>query len=390
MAVDLLIIGAGPYGLAVASLAKHRDISYRLYGKPMDFWKSHMPRGMFLRSGIQWHMDPLQLHTLEQFLHEKNLRRDEVEPIPVEIFQAYGDWFQQQSGVVAENILVSEINRRGELFEMTLENGETVLAKRVVVAPGFRYFKNEPEELTRGLIEHRYSHTSDFNDLRALSDKACLILGGRQSAFETAALLRENGARSIDLVYRHATPQFAVSDWTWIDPLLDEAGRTPGWFSHLPREQQEDIRRRFWVEGRIKLEPWLGPRIAFENVKLHPQTSLLSWSLSQDHLTARLSDGEAIKVDQVILATGFKVDVRQLSFLSKETILPLLRSVDGYPSLDENFQSTIPGLYFTGLIASRDFGPFFGFVRACPLSAQYIVTGVERSIRQERRVPQHG
>ena len=46
---------------------------------------------------------------------------------------------------------------------------------------------------------------------------------------------------------------------------------------------------------------------------------------------------------------------------------------DGFPELDEAFGTTLPGLYVTGFSATRDFGPFFGFVRGCPAAATLIV-----------------
>jgi cation diffusion facilitator CzcD-associated flavoprotein CzcO len=46
----LLVVGAGPFGLAVVAYAKHYDIDFLMLGKPMGFWKSNMPEGMLLRS----------------------------------------------------------------------------------------------------------------------------------------------------------------------------------------------------------------------------------------------------------------------------------------------------------------------------------------------------
>ncbi len=66
--VRLLIIGAGPYGLAMAAYAKSRGIEFIIIGRPMDFWKSNMPAGMFLRSDCDWHIDPLDVHTVYDFL----------------------------------------------------------------------------------------------------------------------------------------------------------------------------------------------------------------------------------------------------------------------------------------------------------------------------------
>jgi hypothetical protein len=46
---------------------------------------------------------------------------------------------------------------------------------------------------------------------------------------------------------------------------------------------------------------------------------------------------------------------------------------DGFPVLDESFGTSVTSLYVTGFSASRDFGPFFGFVKAAPAAATLIV-----------------
>ncbi len=375
----LLVIGAGPYGLAIAALAKHHEMDFQIHGKPLAFWKVHMPVGMHLRSEAGWHMDPLETNTLVHFLAERALTPKEVEPIPIDLFLEYGEWFLKKTGVHPNPALVSQLSHRGDHFEALLEGGETVIARSAVVAPGFRFFKNVPDEIVHDLPADRYCHTSDFHEFEGFKGSRCLIIGGRQSAFETAALLRENGAQSVDLVYRHATPMFTPSDWSWIDPLLTKAQEVRGWFRNLSEEEKLDIQQRFWMAGRFQLEPWLSPRIEHPNVQLHPQTTVLEWTWTNGStLAARVSNGEIIETDRVILATGYKVDVRRMDFLSKETILDRLKIHDGYPALDEDFQSNIPGLYFTGLLAANDFGPFFGFIRACPFSARVIVRHLQR------------
>jgi cation diffusion facilitator CzcD-associated flavoprotein CzcO len=59
---DLLIIGAGPFGLAAAAQASHLGIQHVVVGRPMEFWRKNMPAGMYLRSACDWHLDPTNVH----------------------------------------------------------------------------------------------------------------------------------------------------------------------------------------------------------------------------------------------------------------------------------------------------------------------------------------
>ena len=47
---EVVVIGAGPYGLSAAAHLKSTGVSVRVFGKPMDFWATKMPAGMLLRS----------------------------------------------------------------------------------------------------------------------------------------------------------------------------------------------------------------------------------------------------------------------------------------------------------------------------------------------------
>jgi hypothetical protein len=104
----------------------------------------------------------------------------------------------------------------------------------------------------------------------------------------------------------------------------------------------------------------------------------------------RLSGGASIEVDHIIFATGYQVDIQKVPYLSKTTILPRIKTSDGYPALDEYFQTTVPGLYITGVAAIHDFGPVYAFVRGCPSSAKIIgdhilsqlSQGITRRIRE--------
>ena len=83
---QLLVIGAGPYALSTAAFARRHGIETVVLGSPMSFWREHMPAGMFLRSGPDWHLDAAGVHTLEAYLQEQSIAPGDVDPIPVGVF----------------------------------------------------------------------------------------------------------------------------------------------------------------------------------------------------------------------------------------------------------------------------------------------------------------
>jgi cation diffusion facilitator CzcD-associated flavoprotein CzcO len=372
---DLLIIGAGPFGLSMAADAVHRSLNHRLIGKPMEFWKSNMPKGMYLRSSYDWHLDPAAIHTIESFLKNQGLTAADVEPLSLEFYLRYAHWFQQQKGIEPLPLYVRrlEYSARTARFHALSEDDSSIIAKNVVIAVGFKYFKHLPAELARVVPKGRLSHTSDLVDFKPLCAKRCLIIGGRQSAFEWASLIHEAGAAAVHVCHRHDSPAFKVSDWSWVGSLVMKTAEDTAWFRKLPAAKQEEIYRRLWAEGRLKVEPWLEQRIATDGVKLWPRTQLVRCIEQPDGaLAATLDNGETLIVDQVIAATGFKVDIARVPFLAAGNLLERLATGNGFPQLDEHFQTNVPGLFMTSMPAVQDFGPFWGFTIAAPVSAQII------------------
>jgi len=372
-ASELLVIGAGPYGLATAAYAQARGLDCRIVGEPMQFWREHMPRGMLLRSGSDWQLDALEQHTFEAFLAARDLDPAAVLPIAVELYIEYAAWFQQQRELAVDPTLVTALRQVHGGYVAEMADGRRIEARNVAVATGISRFGCVPPEVVRDLPASRYAHTCDCVDFAPLRGKRCLIIGGRQSAFEWAALMHEAGAAAIHLVYRHPTPRFVPSDWSWIDALLDETLRTPGWWRGLPTPRQEEIAGRFWAEGRLKLEPWLPPRLASDRVTCWPERQVRSCAeTAGGEIAVLLDDGSELRVDQILLATGYRVDATRLPFLA-DSLLTRLHLADGAPALDAHCQANLPGLFFPGMTAVPDFGPFFGFVRGCPVAARLIV-----------------
>lgn len=375
--MKLLVIGAGPYGLAVAAHARRHGMDVAVHGRTMDFWRSNMPDGMLLRSGVDWHLDAAGEHTFTAYLADRGIPAAEVTPIPVRTFIDYGDWFAGAAGIAPNGALVRSLAAEGpdgSGFRATLDSGEVVTADAVVAAPGIRQFTVIPPWVPATLPPDRWVHTCDLARLDAVKGLRCVIIGGRQSAHETAALLAEAGAADVQVVHRHPSPALTAADWRFVEPSIANAATIPGWFRGLPEPERHALEQRFWAEGRLKVEPWLADRLASPAVRRRPDTEVVDCSDAPEGVRVTLSDGEQLVADLLVLATGYRADLAAVPYLA-----PLLDRIDvrdGYPDLDEHMQSTVPGLYLTGFLATRDFGPFFGFVRGCPVAAQIIVDGL--------------
>jgi len=356
----------------MAAYAQHRGLDHLIVGEPMDLWKSNMPQEMILRSHVDWHLDPLETHSIERYLAVRDLRREAVEPLSRDFYLEYADWFRSEKGIDPLRAEVTRLDRHNGTFDARLSNGESIRAKGVVLAIGFRYFKNIPAELAALLPADSYSHTCDLVEFEQLRNKRCLIVGGRQSAFEWAALLAEHGAAAVHVSHRHPTPLFQDSEWGWINEAMDRFVDEPDWYRDLSGKEKQRVQAKF-AEARIKLEPWLWPRINRDNVKLWPETLVTACSATTNgELGVQLDNGQHLTVDHVVLATGYKVNMNQVPFVAAGNISATLELDGGFPVLDNQLQSSIPGLFITSLPATQDFGPFFAFTVAVKVSAQVI------------------
>ena len=369
--VQLLVIGAGPYALSIAALARERGIGSVVLGRPMGFWRDNMPGGMFLRSGPDWHLDGAAVHTLEAYLEDRGIRPGEVDPIPVGVFLDYAAWFERAKGIEVREEFVDTLVKADGRFEATLRSGERIRADAVVAAPGIRHYASVPgwaSSLPPGLA----AHTCDLVRFDDMAGARVLIIGGRQSAYEWAALIREHGAARIDIVHRHDIPRFERVSWKFVDAHVEQTLAVRGYWRNLPKSGQDAIARRFWEVGRLTLEYWLTPRLARDGIHRWPGTEVVEVTpAGDDELRVLLSNGTALAVDRVVFGSGYRAELTKVPYLAG--VLKHVTVSNGFPVLDEAFQTSLDGLYVTGFSATQDFGPFFGFVKGSPAAATLIV-----------------
>jgi hypothetical protein len=124
--------------------------------------------------------------------------------------------------------------------------------------------------------------------------------------------------------------------------------------------------------GRLTLEYWLTPRLAWDGIHRWPGTEVVEVTpVGDDELRVLLSDGTGLAVDRVVFGSGYRAELTKVPYLAG--VLKHVKVSSSFPVLDEAFQTSLDGLYVTGFSATQDFGPFFGFVKGSPAAATLIV-----------------
>jgi len=390
----MVIIGAGPYGLSVAAHLRGQGVPVRVFGDVMSSWRLHMPAGMCLKStpAASSLSAPAPGYTLADYCVASGIRPlTGTQIVPADLFIAYGEWFQRQLVPDVEPLLVERLERAdGHGFTLHLSDGTDLAANGVVVASGVTGYAYTPPELAAAAgpdgpsATALVSHSSQHNDLSVFANRDVAVIGAGQSALETAALLHENGAHAQVLVrgtVRWGLPP--VPPKTGLLGMLPQPNSPlgPTWriypFSHAPqmfRYLPADTRLRL---VRQVLGPlgawWLRERVdgSLPVLEEHRVTSARGDS-GKVVLNVESPEGSReLRVDHVLAATGYRVDLARLDYLDS-TLRDELRKVSGWPHLTGSFESSVPGLFFTGQAAAETFGPVMRFACGAGFAARRI------------------
>jgi hypothetical protein len=395
----VVVIGAGPYGLAVAAHLRERGVGVRAFGETMSSWRARMPVGMFLKSTPSAStiassrpgntlLDYCAAVGIEPYVGHR--------PIAVDDFIGYGDWFQSRMVPELEVKQVVRVTPSAGGFDVALDSGEELDARAVVVASGFVQFAYVPAELAPispdgPSATGALSHSGQLHDLSSFAGRSVAVIGAGQSALETAALLHEAGADVRVLVRRDRVifgePPADLEyqgRGTWLKP---ESHLGPGWshftLSQLPGSVRYlPLRQRLWLVANI-LGPsgawWLRDRVS-GRFPVDVGERVVGASNDAGRVVLKLSGPGGVHelgVDHVVAATGYHVSLHRLAFLPPE-LLARIDTLAGWPRLGPSFTSSVPELYFAGLAAAATFGPLMRFVAGSQFAARRIVAALAR------------
>lgn len=371
---DVLIIGAGPYGLSISAHLRALEVNHLIVGAPMDSFRIYSPAGRVMKSEpyASAFAAPRPGYDVRAFSEERGIEyKDRVVELSLERFLDYADWYTDKLVPDIRQDVVTAVTRSGDGFQADFAGGDSVRARRVIVATGLRPYRYLPDELS-SLPADLITHASDHHELEQFSGQNVVVLGAGQSALETAALLHEQGTQ-----VRLFTRTQKV-DWNAPNPeRVSRLGRvrwpvtqlcegwyckfynTPAAFRMLPAERRVDKARTvlgpsgaWWLKDRVDgiVETLTGYRLQ----KADP---------SGDGIRLFFNGAKELVVDadHVIAGTGFRVDVNRLEFLSAG-LRSEIAVFGNYPVLSRVGESSVRNLYFVGAPAAANIGPSMRFI----------------------------
>jgi pyruvate/2-oxoglutarate dehydrogenase complex dihydrolipoamide dehydrogenase (E3) component len=386
---EVAIVGSGPNGLSVAAHLRALGVDCRIFGPPMKFWRD-MPRGINLKSfayATNVYVPRAQSRgtSFPEWSRARGL--EDFEPCTMESFANYGLWMAERFVPGLEPTEVTGVSASpGGGFLVSLGNGESLRAGRVVCATGLSHLANMPEPL-RGLPEGLAIHTAELSDYSRFRGRNVAVLGAGASAIEAGALIHEAGGTAQILVRErevvfHTRLDVRRSLYERLRKPLSVIG--PGKKNRLfeefpfalyfvPRSRRVPFVKKYlgaaapwWITDRV------------QGVPISLRTSVVAAEPRGSGVRLQLREGDrsrVLDVDHVIAGTGFVSDLDRLVYL-EDSLRARIRRLEQAPDVSMYFESSVRGLYFMGPIVTLSFGPVFRFVcgakYAAPTIAQHI------------------
>ena len=367
---EVVVIGAGPAGLAAAGALRHHGITAVVLERDSI--------------GASWrrHYDRLHLHTVRWLSHLPGYK------LP----RRYGNWVARDDVVeyledyvrahnldVRTGVEVERLERDGSDWIVSTNNG-TLAAPRVVIATGYNKHQHLPEWPGVDSYSGHLIHSGDYKNADRYVGKAVLVVGTGNSGAEICVDLVESGAKHVQMSVR--TPPTV---------LLRDTNGVPGQalgvvFRHLPVPLMDRLWPVIQKTAVGDLSDYglpLPPPGAYSKYLRDDVTPILDVGLVPllkqgkveivaavegfDGDDVLLADGARIQPDAVIAGTGFRRGleplVAGLSLLEPEKGRPIVHGAETHPSA--------PGLHFIGYT-----NPISGMFREIAIDARRIARTV--------------
>lgn len=352
MQTKILIIGAGPYGVAIGLELQRLNIPFIVAGQPFSLWFNHTLDNMAIRS--DWHSSEIFTHDRRfdvlQYIRQQypdDWQQLTSDRLPVGIFRNYLRHVLTQLPFEIHNELVENVEQTEQGFSSTLQSGATIESEAVIVATGIERHRYLPQSLAQ-LDSSKVLHGWHANSYSSWGGKKLLVVGAGQSAAEAVVLLKKRNR--VTWVARQA-PIYYSEPLDLPVPIFNFVLKVSPWFYYLPRTLKKIFGKKYVIPT---ITPDLRPELESPEV-----TALVE---DVDHMGLEMRAGKIYSsslnayFDAVVAATGYRYNIDNLTFLDSG-LRSQVQHREGTPDIDNQFRTSVPNLFMVGGMAEPSYGP---------------------------------
>ena len=397
---DIAIIGAGPQALTLVThiLQKKKKLRDRIQVfDPSGTWMTQWHQQFAdleidqLRSPAVHHPDP-NPHALRTFAQGRDLELHPPYDRPgTRLFQEFCNaivhrWQLHDRIVRAQVTRLEPLQKKPSRFRLTLNTGETILARRVVLATGGGrpQIPDWVQRVATGYPAERLCHASQVKlpSLTSLSGETVLIVGNGLTSGHLAVGAVKRGAKVLMMARRTFQEKLFDTDPGWLGPkylkgfraepdmharwsMVQQARNggslTPMMMTQLRRQSRQGLvtfyDRTQVVDARWKGDAW---QVGCDNHAVHQCI-------------------EARPIHRIWLATGTALDIDVHPLLPDVLSKHPVSTVNGLPILDEHLRWPGCELLVMGPFAALRVGPVARNLYGGKLACEGIVPALTKA-----------
>lgn len=353
MKTKVLIIGAGPYGIALADYLDHHNVDFVICGVPFELWFNHTLDSMSIRSDrlASQIFSEKREYDLTQFIfnhYPRNAREIIKVRLDIHLFRKYLQSVLNRIKFPIIHEKVDHLEEQQNGFKARLSDGRRIEATHVVLASGIQNHRYMPEVFDR-LESENIVHTYYVQQYSHWKNKKVLIVGTGQSAAEAVAHLADDNRIWWQ---QRKDPVFYSEPINLPKPIFNFFLNLSSQFFYLPGSMKRSLGKKF-VETTIT--PDMQLCLSHKNVQvIHGDVNKMGLKIAGDEIIA---EKNGFVFDGIVSATGYRYQVRTIGYLSK-ALIQKLDTIDGkIPHLNRVFQTSVKNLFMIGGITEPVFGP---------------------------------
>jgi cation diffusion facilitator CzcD-associated flavoprotein CzcO len=310
---DVVIVGGGQSGLGAAFGLRRERIGNILvidenpagYEGPWDTYaRMRTLRTPKALTGIDLGVPSLTFRAFWEARHAAE-GWDALDKIPRAEWMAYLRWYRRVLDLPVRNDCVLELVEPvgGGVHKLHLKGGETLLARKVVLATGIQGGGqwHVPTFVAEALPVSLYAHTSERIDYAALAGKRVAILGGGASAFDNASAALEAGVAAAHVfIRREALPR--------VNPIrfMERVGLMPR-YPAFDDAAKYDVMASFFARNQPPTTDMFARAASFGGFALHTGSPWTAVAEVDGAVRVTTPKG-AFDYDFLVLSTGLVTD----------------------------------------------------------------------------------